>query len=153
MFSKILSCTFFQMLTCWVKKCQGRFTAASECFSSLDFSLLFTMIRRQNFYGVWEIVPGELGVSFCINLYKAICIFITSVQTWSLDWSRYRSHWPVSNIIFSHGQGTQPHLKYTAVSANDEKNPLQVNYVAEHLQILRYRVAILLPPYLKCSTN
>lgn len=53
------------------KKCQGRFTAASEYFNSLDFSLLFTMIRRQKFYGVWQIVSGELGGgrvgSICTN--------------------------------------------------------------------------------------
>lgn len=124
MFSKIVSCTSFQMLTHQVKKSQGRFTAASEYFNSLDFSLLFTMIRRQKFYGVWEIVSGELGGLFWINLYKSICTFIISVQTWNLDQSRYRSHWPVPNIIFSHGQGTQPNLKYTAVSANDLKNHL-----------------------------
>lgn len=57
------------MITCWVKN-KGRFTAASEYFHIWDFLLLFIMIRKERFYGVWKIISVELGECFewiCAN--------------------------------------------------------------------------------------
>lgn len=82
-----------------------------------------------NFWGFGEVV-------FWINLYKPI--FSANLKL------GYRSDWPVSSITFSQGPGTQPGVKYTAVSANDQKELLQVNYSSEHPWVLRYLVAVLL---------
>lgn len=49
------------MPTYHIRKSPGRFIAATLYFNNLDFSLVFTMIRKQKFYGVEETVSGELG--------------------------------------------------------------------------------------------
>lgn len=63
LFSKIVSCTCFQMLTCHVKNVKVDSQLLVNILIAWSFSLLFTMIRRQKFCGVWEIVSGELGAS------------------------------------------------------------------------------------------
>lgn len=61
-FSKTVSCTAEVYLL--GEKHKGRSTAASEYFNSWDFLLLFIMIRREKFCGVWEIISVELGEYF-----------------------------------------------------------------------------------------
>lgn len=84
------------------------------------------------FYGV--------GGVFLMDLYKPMCTVNTSVQIQSLDQSRYRSHSPVSHIICSYSQGTQPHLKihdcFWKIMENN--NTLVSSTSTEHQWILHY---------------
>lgn len=79
------------------------------------------MIRKQKFYGVGEIVSGELGGAVLDQSVQTHLYCYHLCVNLNLDWSRYRSHWPVSNVIFSQAQGPQPDLHPTAASANEEK--------------------------------
>lgn len=107
---------------CWVKEVRV-VTAASESFNSLDFSLLFTMIRRGVGNNFWGFGGSVLNKSVQAHLW---CYHLSANLKLG-----YRSDWLVSSITFSQGPGTQPDVKYTAVSANYQKQLSQVN--TEHL--------------------
>lgn len=121
-FSKIVSCTADDYLL--GEKHKGRFTADSEYFNIWGFSLLFIMIRREKFYGVWEIISmGECFGWICANpsvllarQSKSKACTRADAEVTGLFLTLFAHMVKALNLI----------LKYMTVSANDGKfkNPL-----------------------------